>query len=198
MITDTTWADYAERTAGRRPLPFFETAIGVTRGEDGTGRLVIDLGCGAGVEAQGFLDRGWEVFAVDSEPRAVEVLLEATPAEHKARLRTVVGRFNEVALPEADLVYASLSLPFAGPDFDESVQAALGAVAPGGWFVGVFLGPNDTWASEDGVAIVDKSSLHRLLRGFEEVMVRPSEFDGDSGVGPKHWHWYVVSARRPV
>lgn len=198
QFSDSTWADYAERTAGRKPLPFFETAIAVTGGNDGAGRLVLDLGCGAGVEVRAFLERGWDVFAVDAEPRAVEVLLEGMPEEHLSRLRTAVGRFSEVDLPRADLVYASLSLPFAGAEFDESVAAALEAVAPGGWFVAVFLGPNDTWASDDGVAIVDKSTLHRLLRGFEDITVAPSEFDGGSGAGPKHWHWYVVSAKKPA
>lgn len=190
------WARFAEATASRRPLPFFDIAMDATDGDHGGGRLAIDLGCGAGVETLALLERGWRVFAMDSEPRAIEVLADRVPESHQANLQTAVGRFTDVDLPKADLVYASLSLPFAVNDFDASIDAALSAVRPGGWFVGVLLGANDTWADE--VATVDRSELNRLFSGFENLSIDAQEFDGDSGAGPKHWHWYVIRALRPV
>ncbi|MEA1902605.1 MAG: methyltransferase domain-containing protein [Actinomycetota bacterium] len=192
---DSGWEQYAEVTAGRPPLPFFDVAVAKANGDHGDGRLVVDLGSGGGVEARAFLERGWRVFAVDAEPRAVEVLLERTNREHLDRLETAVGRFTDVTLPQADLVYASLSLPFAVDDFEESIASALAAVRPGGWFIGVLLGPHDTWA--DQVATVDRSDIARLFTDFENLDIDTHEFDGPSGIGPKHWHWHVISARKP-
>ena len=198
MTTDSTWAEFADLTADREPLPFFDTALVVTDGEQGNGRLVVDLGCGAGVETRGFLARGWRVFAMDAEPHAIEVLLERVHEEHRGRLETAVGSFTSTPLPQADLVYASLSLPFAAEDFLASVDAALTAVKPGGHFVGVFLGPNDTWAPDDDTKVVDRSDLGRLFSGFADVLIEEDEFDGSYSKGDKHWHWFVVSARRPA
>ena len=155
---------------------------------------MIDLGCGGGADTRAFLEHGWSVFAVDAEPRAIEVLRAHVPEHQTARLTTAVGRFNEVDLPAADLVFASLSLPFAGDEFEESIAAAIGALKPGGWFVAVLLGGNDSWADE--VATVDSGQLEHLLLDFDHVGIKEQEFEGDSGAGPKHWHWVMVTARR--
>lgn len=193
LIEKDTWAQFAEHTAERNPLPFFETANSLA-GHHGDGRLVIDLGCGAGVEARAFLERGWEVFAVDAEPRGIEILTSKVAPEHRHRLTTSVGRFTEVTLPEADLVYSSLALPFTGDEFDESFAAATAAVKPGGWFLAALIGPHDTWADE--VVTVDANQAASLMSGFEDVVVEETEFEGGSGAGPKHWHWVVVSGRK--
>ena len=191
------WARYAEGTAGRDPMQFLDIAIKVTDGESGSGRLAIDLGCGAGNEAIALLERGWRVHAIDGEPRAIEILTERVPTELAEGLTTEVRFFHEANLPEADLVFASLSLPFAADHLRDSVAVALQAVHAGGWFVGVFLGHNDTWATEKDVATVDADDIEVMLDEFEMISIDESEFDGPSGAGPKHWHWYVASAHRP-
>ncbi|MEE8376172.1 MAG: class I SAM-dependent methyltransferase, partial [Acidimicrobiia bacterium] len=138
------WARYAEGSAGRDPIKFLARAIKLTAGDEGHGRLAIDLGCGAGNEALALLQKGWKVHAIDSEPRAIELLESMVGDDVRSRLTTQVGAFDEVDLPMADLVFASLSLPFAGDKHHASVRRALAAVKPGGWFVGVLFGHNDT------------------------------------------------------
>ncbi len=189
------WTRYAEGTAGRQPQEFFDRALEVTDGEQGSGRLVVDLGSGAGNETLGFLERGWAVHAVDGNSGAMEVLLSRVPDDLNGRLTHEIALFNEAILPEADLVFASFSLPFAASNLDESVAAAAAAVKPGGWFLGVFFGHNDTWASEEDVATVDTEGIKRFFDGFE-LEIEEQEFDGSSSGGDKHWHLYVVVARR--
>lgn len=109
-----------------------------------------------------------------------------------------LGLFHEVELPEADLVFASLSLPFAGKHFDKALASALRAVKPDGWFVGVLFGHNDTWADQPDVTTVDMEGIEVAFSGFIDLEIEEEEFDGSSGSGPKHWHWYVVSAKRPA
>lgn len=192
----STWARYAEGTAGREPMKFLTQAINVTANDEHRGRLATDLGCGAGNETLALLNRGWRVHAIDSEPRAIEVLESRVKEADRARLTTQVGTFDEVDLPAADLVFASLSLPFAGRKHDESIRHALAAVKPGGWFVGVLFGHNDTWASRDDVSSVDRDEISAFLAGFDPVGIDEEEFDGPSSIGEKHWHWYVVAARK--
>lgn len=191
------WARYAEGTAGRDPMEFLEVALQVTGGDRGCGRMAVDLGSGAGNEALALLERGWRVHAVDSEPRAIDILTQRVPEGLAERLTTELSSFHEADLPVADLVFASLSLPFAAGHIQDAVDTAKGAIRPGGWFVGVFFGHADTWAAEDDVATVDAGDIERMLSGLEMNHVDEAEFDGPSGAGPKHWHWYVVSARRP-
>jgi tellurite methyltransferase len=193
---DGVWARYAEGTAGRDPMEFLGVALKVADGEHGDGRQAVDLGCGAGNEALALLERGWRVHAVDGERRAIEILTRRTSAELADHLTTEVSLFHEAALPEADLVFASLSLPFAADHIRDSVVVAKRAVRPGGWFVGVFLGHGDTWAGEDDVATVNAHDIEDMLSGLEIRHIEEAEFDGPSGAGPKHWHWYVVSAHR--
>jgi SAM-dependent methyltransferase len=193
----STWARYAEGTSGRDPMKFLARAIEQTAGEEGDGRLAIDLGCGAGNETLALLKRGWRVHAVDSEPRAIEMLESRVDKTQRARLTTQVGTFDKADLPLADLVFASLSLPFAGDSHDLSVRQALNAVKPGGWFVGVLFGHNDTWSSNTDVSSVDRGDIAALFTGFDPIEIDEEEFDGSSSIGEKHWHWYVVSALRP-
>lgn len=190
------WARYAEGTAGREPMKFFDIAVATTAGDDGQGRLALDLGCGAGNETLAFLEHDWRVHAVDAEPRAVEILNSRVTEEQRERLETTVGRFSEVELPEADLVFASLSLPFTGDEFEESLRRAVTWVRPGGWLVAVFLGPDDSWAGEDDVTVVDREQLETALGDLDEVIIEEEQFDGPSGSGPKHWHWFIVRAMR--
>jgi SAM-dependent methyltransferase len=192
------WANYAEGTAGREPMEFLGRALEVTDGNTGAGRVAVDLGCGAGNETMALLERGWLVHAVDAEPRAIEILRSRVPANLLDRLSTEVNLFHEAELPRSDLVFASLSLPFAARDLERSIEVAIGALKPEGWFVGVFFGHNDTWAGEDDVATVDVADIETMFMDFEDLDIDSREFDGPSGAGPKHWHWHLVSARQGV
>ena len=191
------WARYAEGTAGREPVKFLDVALDKTDGWNGRDRLSIDLGSGAGNEALVLLKHGWRVLAIDGEPRAIEILESRVPREVASNLETRVSRFDELDLPAAELVFASLSLPFAGDDLEEVVRVVSNAVLPGGWFVGVFFGVNDTWADEPDIAVVEIHDIEKWLTGLSDIEIDEEEFDGPSGSGPKHWHWFVVSARRP-
>src|SRR5512138_508848 len=127
---EVTWADYYQKIQGRAPrklllgaLTYFEEASGNSQ------RFAIDLGCGDGTESVVMLDHGWSVLAVDGEPAAIDQLMNKVPEEKRARLQTQVAKFKDVALSPADLVHASLSIPFCEPEhFDVLWQKIVAAV----------------------------------------------------------------------
>ncbi len=193
------WAAYYRATAARLPSRWFVAATDVVDINHGAGRTVIDLGCGNGVETKAFLDRGWTVYAYDREPAAIEFTKARATEEELDRLTAEVCRFGDVELPEADLVFAQLSLPFCPPDaFPHLWEQIRTAVKPGGFFVGQFLGPNDDWA---GGACLSHGmhDIELLLDEWAILDVSEEEHDGVAGAQrePKYWHIISVIARRP-
>jgi SAM-dependent methyltransferase len=193
------WSDFYEATADRGLNERFLRAIELTAGNEGAGKVAIDLGSGAGVESKAFLDRGWSVFAIDAEPAAIERLLAEVGGEQRRRLTAVVGAFDEVELPQADLVFAQYSLPFAAADrLDDSVRAALAAVKPGGWFYGQLFGPNDDWANK-GTTPIDRAAIIEHFAGFDPVSIEEEDAVRDTvNLGMKRWHVFTIEAQRSI
>ena len=192
------WASFLEGTAERPPLPFFERAMEFVDGADGGDRLAIDLGCGGGADTLGLLERGWRVHAVDASPTTERLINDRLDAERNARVTIDIGLFHEVDLPEADLVYAQMSLPFAGSDLQAAASKAAAAVLPGGAFAGHFFGEEDDWIDGDNVAAVNGAWIRTLFNEFSDLTIDEVNQDGPYGLEgrTKQWHYYFVLARR--
>ena len=80
-------------------------------------RRVLDAGCGSGRNLPYFLQRGFELFAVDSDPAAVAVVrnLLARFAPSIPETNIVIGRVDALPWPDAsmDAVISSALLHFA-------------------------------------------------------------------------------------
>jgi tellurite methyltransferase len=192
------WDEYYRATAGRNPSKWFVQAVDFIDANHGNGRLVVDLGCGNGVETKAFLDRGWRVFATDREPAAIEFTAARVTPDELDRLTTHVARFADLEIPECDVVFAQLSLPFAPPDvFPGLWEKVTGAVKPGGFFVGQFLGPHDDWAGDDCLEH-SLDDVRALLDGWDILDLSEEEADGVAGAHrePKYWHIVAVIAQR--
>jgi len=195
---DHSWDAFCEATATRGPLEYFHSAVEFVDGNRGAGRLAIDVGCGGGADARDLLARGWRVIALDSSPSSRRLLEERTPDTVRDRLEIMTESFHVAELPEADLVFAQFSLPFAGEDFDASVRNVLSSVTDGGAFVGQLFGENDDWAADPNVASVDRAWIDRAFEGFSVVEVNERNHLGSYGTenDSKHWHFFHIRARR--
>jgi SAM-dependent methyltransferase len=190
------WTGYYDGQGDREPRDLLLRAL---RSFDAEGRvgLAVDLGAGQGFETAELLRRGWKVLAIDAE-EGIRRLRRRIPDEHADRLRTSVSPMQEPALPSADLVHASFSLPFCPPGaFPDLWQRIRSALRPGGRIVGELFGDRDTWALDPDMTFHDVPAARARFDGLELESFVEEEEDGEAFDGPKHWHVFHVIARRP-
>jgi tellurite methyltransferase len=161
-------------------------------------RFAVDLGCGAGRDARELLRAGWRVLAVDREPAAAEVLRKAAGPELGARLSLHVEDLATVAIPECDLVNASLCLPFLPNDAYSGIWSRIvDAVRPGGRFAAMLFGDRDDSAGEEGTTCLPPDRIRADLAGFEIEHWTDKEEDTKTALGePHHFHLVEFVARK--
>ena len=183
------WDDYYKKLQGREPRQLLLDVL--EKYPTGETLHAIDLGCGDGTESAFLLAQGWHVLAVDGESAAIKRLMEKVPIEAQ------VARFEDVILPDADLIHASYSIPFCHPDhFPELWKKIRNALNSGGRFAGQFFGVHDTWANEPDMTFHTEEQVRAMLDGLEIEIFHEEDADGRSASGPKHWHVFTVVAKK--
>jgi trans-aconitate methyltransferase len=198
MPKNMDWDEYYLKIQGRAPRPLLLDAL-KSFPEDAPqfARHAIDLGCGDGTETVVLLERGWHVLAIDGEPAAIRRVLEKVRPEKRPRLQTQVAKFEDVVLTPADLIHASLSLPFCEPKhFLRLWNKIVSAIKPGGRFAGQFFGVRDSWAVDRNMTFQTEEQVRGLLQSFEIKSFHELDEDGQATSGPKHWHVFTVIARK--
>lgn len=198
--TDDTWAAYYQKVAGRPPRPLFMKAMtyyAAAPNADLIGRAAVDLGCGDGTETLALLYYGWQVLALDQHADAIARVAARVPADQRHRLTTRCGLMEEAVLPQVDLVYAGLSLPFCAPAAFPALWQQLAAALPaGGRFAGHLFGDRDDWAGPD-LTFQTVDEARALFAGFALECFEEVEEDAPTALqGMKHWHLFEVIARK--
>jgi len=187
------WQQYFA-AAGEEPRVTLLEALARHEADGREPGLAVDLGAGTGRDTAELLRRGWRVVAIDAHVDAV------------ARLRALEGPVEVVHAdyasaewPDANLINASFSLPFAAPqDFDRAWSRVRATLRPGGRFCGQLFGPRDEWAPAADMNFQTRAEVERLLDGWEVERLDELDEDGETATGRrKHWHLFHVVARRP-
>jgi tellurite methyltransferase len=188
------WPAYHRAVAGASPRPSLLAALS---GFEQPG-LAVDLGCGGGTDTVELLRRGWRVLAIDAEPHAIEFLRQRTDVTNAEHLETYVSRLEDATWPPADLINASLVLPFLGPAaFDDVWARIVASLQVGGRFAGHFFGERDAWATLANRTHDTRDQVELLLSAFDIELLNEREYDGQTALGtPKHWHLFEVAARK--
>lgn len=99
----------------------------------GPGR-VLDLGSGRGRNALFLQDAGFQVDAVDHNPKAIDTLREIIAREALERITATVGKAQELQAPPVyDLVVSTVVLMFLPKDaVPSTISAMQAATVPGG------------------------------------------------------------------
>jgi trans-aconitate methyltransferase len=193
---DYGWEEYYQKIKGRAPRQLVQDALAYFP-QPSMPRYAIDLGCGDGTETVVLLERGWNVLAIDGEPAAIQHLMEKVLAEHNSRLQTQIAKFHEVVLSPADLIHASLSIPFCEPEhFPALWDKITDAVRSGGRFAGQFFGVRDSWAVNTDMIFHNEEQVRTMLKTFKIESFHEMDEDGNAVNGPKHWHVFTVIAKK--
>ncbi|MSO74765.1 MAG: class I SAM-dependent methyltransferase [Alphaproteobacteria bacterium] len=203
VAPDDRWVRYYDAVAGRPPRDTLLRALASieAEGRPTPDALALDLGAGEGRDTVELLRRGYRVIAIDVEPRAFERLRGRPDLVRSEALETVIGRFEDLELPESDLINASFSLPFCTPRrFPQFWRRLVTALKPGGRFAGQLLGVRDDWATKgDDVTAFEADAAQALLGGLLVECFEEEETDSATATGkPKHWHLFHIVAKKPA
>ncbi len=189
------WAGYYRWTRGRPPRELLVRALDHVNWEkkSARGRTAIDLGCGAGNDTLELLRRGWRVLAIDQQAVALKILARRVPSRQRRLLTLQASSMENLALPPADLVYASFSIPFCAPEKFGALWAEIHrALVPGGHFAGQLFGNRDEWFGKRSLSFHSLRQVRALAGGYRVELLRETEEEGRSFEGPKHWHYFEL------
>jgi len=166
--------------------------------------VAIDCGCGAGSDIRYLRSRGFEVFGFDLEAESIRRC--ETEFGNDTNVHLFQSSFTDFDYPAANLLVADASLFFCPTaEFPEVWGKISRSLVPGGIFVGGFLGPRDTMASEQydsaafwpDVMTVTEHSLKSILTEFEIVHWVEHELDGKTAQGEDHhWHIFAITIQK--
>lgn len=157
-----------------------------------------DIGCGSGRDTIELLRNGWKVYASDKEQSAINRLLKNLPANKNFDVEVSVSSFEELILPESNLVNASYCLPFCKPEyFYELWEKIEGSITSNGRFSGNFFGENDDWKKFSDMTFHTKEEISRMFEKFSMEYFHERDEDGETATGEKkHWHVYSIVAKK--
>ena len=194
-MTIPDWGTFYSITRDAPPWPLLMRAAELA---PPNGRA-LDLGAGAGRDTRYLLEHGFQVTAVDAEPRAAALLAALPEARPPARLRVVCAAFEDFTFATYDLINAQYALPFVSRDrFDEVFARLKAALAPEGVFAGHFFGTNDEWNTPGrDMTFFTRAEAEARLADLETIELGEEDADGHKADGsPKHWHIFHILARR--
>lgn len=159
----------------------------------------VDLGCGAGRDTLYLIKNGFKVLAIDKEDTS-KIISKKLNSEELKRFKFKCQAFEDVEIKENNLLVANFSIPFCNKNYFKSFWNKIGnSILENGYFVGNFLGVNDSWTKtkKDMVFLTKEEVLDLFKNNFEIIFFKEVEKDEKTVLGVmKHWHIYNVIAKK--
>lgn len=187
--------DYFESTKNNPPRPLLVKFLEM---KSKAGKA-IDLGCGAGADTVCLIKNGWNVTAIDIEDTE-DLIKERLSKDDLKRFNFSRQSFEEIELDFNNLLVANFSIPFCNKHyFKEFWNKIVNSIQKDGYFVGNFLGLNDSWVKTklDKTFLAKEQVLNLFVGKFEIILLEETEVDKATALGKlKHWHIYNVIAKK--
>lgn len=195
------WDKYYKHKIGQPPRQIIVDALNLFQKQG----KAIDLGCGVGNETALLLNNGWEVWAIDGQSKAIQIIRERIDIKDTEKLVLTVANFEDESfwdgLPQVDFIYASYALPFCKDEKFNNVWAHIvQKLNRNGRFAGHFFGLNYRGFNNEEIkemTFLTREEIQRLFQGFEIEYFQEVEKDDQSGTGRIiHSHIFEVIARK--
>ena len=195
MIDLKDWPEFQRRTLDIPPRKMLSKALEYF---DGFAGYAVDLGCGSGIDTIALVEHGWSVCAVDSTKDGFDNIRAKLPGTKLSKVDFVHGNFEELDIPQTDLIYSSFSIPFCRPEmFDDFWKRIVTAIKPGGRFSGNLFGEKDEWIHMHDVTFITIDKVDKLFEDFEIEYFNELYTVGPSVLTPtKLWHLFEITAKK--
>ena len=159
----------------------------------------VELGCGAGRDTLYLIKNGFKVLAIDKEDTS-KIISKKLNSEELKRFKFKCQAFEDVEIKENNLLVANFSISFCNRNYFKTFWNKIGnSILENGYFVGNFLGVNDSWTKtkKDMVFLTKEEVLDLFKNNFEIIFFKEVEKDEKTVLGVmKHWHIYNVIAKK--
>ena len=158
----------------------------------------IELGCGSGRDTVYLIKNNWNVLAIDRED-VRDMIEEKLDEEELKNFDFSCQNFESIRLKETNLILSNFSIPFCSKNyFNELWNKIVTSISNGGYFVGNFFGPNDSWVPiKNKMVFLSKEQVWALFKDFEIIYFKENEYDQKTAMGKmKHWHTFDVIAKK--
>ena len=189
------WIDFQKQMTKIPPRPLLLKTLELFNGFKG---YAVELGCGSGVDTIHLINSGWKVYTVDGTAEGFENIKASLSKDKLQNVEFKHAYFEDLIIPEADLVYSSYSIPFCKQDsFDVFWNNIVKAIRVNGKFAGHLFGEQDGWKNFiNDITLKTKSEIDDLLKGFDIEYFDELCEDrlSANGNGIKRWHVFEIIA----
>ena len=184
--------EYYKATINKQPSELIRKFFNYKYNEKMVGNIAVDLGCGAGNDTEFLISKGFHVTAIDKEEQVNDILNSKNI--DKTNLKVFVGDFSEIEIPDADLIFANMSLFFVKDNFEHFLEKILSKINNKGFFVANFLGKEDDWNGSKST--IEKEKLQNYFKNFDINYFSEEKYYKDTALGKnKFWHVYTIIAQ---